>query len=127
MANIYDFIKSLKDGFNTIIGDRGIMLSAGQRQRVVIARVLTRKPQQLILDEATSALDNESEVQIQKVIENLKGKMTVLVIAHRLSTINNAHKLLALDGGKIVEQGKPEELLKDKDSYFYKINNLKNV
>ncbi len=127
MANIYDFIKSLKDGFNTIIGDRGIMLSAGQRQRVVIARVLTRKPQLLILDEATSALDNESEVQIQKVIENLKGKMTVLIIAHRLSTINNAHKLLALDGGKIVEQGKPEELLKDKDSYFYKINNLKNV
>lgn len=127
MANIYDFIKTLKDGFNTVIGDRGVMLSAGQRQRIVIARVLTRKPQLLILDEATSALDNESEVQIQKVIENLKGKMTVLVIAHRLSTINNAHKLMALDGGKIVEQGKPEELLKDKDSYFYKINNLKNV
>jgi ATP-binding cassette, subfamily B, bacterial len=126
-ANIYDFIKGLKDGFNTIIGDRGIMLSAGQRQRVVIARVLTRKPQFLILDEATSALDNESEIQIQKVIENLKGKMTVLVIAHRLSTITNAHKLMALDGGKIVEQGRPEDLLKDKDSYFYKINNLKNI
>ena len=127
MANIYDFVKNLKNGFNTAIGDRGVMLSAGQRQRIVLARVLTRKPQFLILDEATSALDNESEVQIQKVIENLKGKMTVLVIAHRLSTITNAHKLLALDGGKIVEHGKPEELLKDKDSYFYKINNLKNI
>lgn len=127
MANIYDFIKGLKEGFDTIIGDRGIMLSAGQRQRIVIARVLTRKPQFLILDEATSALDNESEVQIQKVIENLKGKMTVLVIAHRLSTITSAHKLLVLDDGKIVEEGKPEELLKNKDSYFYKINNLKNT
>ena len=127
MANIYDFVKSLKGGFHTVIGDRGVMLSAGQRQRIVIARVLTRKPQFLILDEATSALDNESEVQIQKVIENLKGKMTVLVVAHRLSTIANAHKLLVLDGGKIVEEGKPEELLKDKDSYFYKINNLKNI
>jgi ATP-binding cassette, subfamily C, bacterial len=127
MANIYDFVKTLKEGFDTVIGDRGIMLSAGQRQRIVIARILTRKPQLLILDEATSALDNESEVQIQEVIENLKGKMTVLVIAHRLSTIVNAHKLLALDGGRIVEEGKPEELLKDEDSYFYKINNLKNI
>ena len=125
MANIYDFIKSLKDGFDTTIGDRGVMLSAGQRQRIVIARVLSRKPQFLILDEATSALDNESEVQIQKVIENLKGKLTVLVIAHRLSTITGAHKLLALGKGRIVEQGTPDVLLKDKDSYFYKINNLK--
>lgn len=127
MANIFDFIKSLKDGFNTVIGDRGVMLSAGQRQRIIIARVLTRKPQFLILDEATSALDNESEIQIQKVIENLKGKITVLVIAHRLSTITSAHKLLALNEGKIVEEGNPEELLKDKDSYFYKINNLKKI
>ncbi|MFH0804165.1 MAG: ABC transporter ATP-binding protein [Candidatus Zambryskibacteria bacterium] len=126
-ANIYDFVETLKEGFNTIIGDRGVTLSAGQRQRIVIARVLARKPQFLILDEATSALDNESEVQIQEVIENLKGKMTVLVIAHRLSTITNADKLLALDGGKIVEEGKPEELLKNEDSYFYKINNLKNI
>lgn len=125
MANIYDFIKTLKDGFDTVIGDRGIMLSAGQRQRIVIARILTRRPQFLILDEATSALDNESEIQIQKVIENLKGKLTVLIIAHRLSTITSAHKLLVLDNGKIVEQGTPEALLKNKDSYFYKINNLK--
>jgi ABC-type multidrug transport system fused ATPase/permease subunit len=127
MANIYDFVKSLKEGFNTVIGDRGVMLSAGQRQRIIIARVLTRNPQFLILDEATSSLDNESETQIQKVIENLKGKMTVLVIAHRLSTITNAHKLMAIGSGKIIEYGKPEELLKDKDSYFYKINNLKNT
>jgi len=125
MANIYDFVKGLKDSFNTVIGDRGIMLSVGQRQRIIIARVLSRKPQLLILDEATSALDNESEAQIQKIIENLKGKMTVLVIAHRLSTIISAHKLLVLDGGKIIEEGKPEELLKNKDSYFYKVYNIR--
>jgi ABC-type multidrug transport system fused ATPase/permease subunit len=124
-ANIYTFVQGLKEGFDTVIGDRGVMLSAGQRQRIIIARVLSRKPQFLILDEATSALDNESELAIQKVIESLKGELTVVVIAHRLSTIINAHKLLALEGGKIVEQGKPEELLRNKDSYFYKINNLK--
>jgi len=125
MANIYDFIQKCPQKFNTMIGERGIMLSAGQRQRVIIARVLARKPEFLVLDEATSALDNESELKIQKVIENLKKKVTVLVIAHRLSTIINSDKLYILEKGKIIEEGSPKELLKDKESYFTKVYNLR--
>ncbi|OGZ33186.1 MAG: hypothetical protein A2V69_01510 [Candidatus Portnoybacteria bacterium RBG_13_40_8] len=124
-ANIYDFIQTLPKKFSTIIGERGIFLSAGQRQRIVIARILARNPEFLILDEATSALDNESEIRIQKIIENLKGKITVLAIAHRLSTVINCDKLLILEKGKIIEQGIPGELLKDKKSYFYKIYNIR--
>lgn len=126
MANIYDFIQTLPNKFDTIMGERGVELSAGQRQRVVIARVLARKPEILILDEATSALDNESELKIQKVIENLKGKITVFVIAHRLSTIVNCDKLLVLENGKIIEEGSPKKLLEDKKSYFYKVYNIRN-
>lgn len=124
MANIYEFIKTCPNGFDTVIGERGIMLSGGQRQRIIIARVLARNPKILILDEATSALDNESEAKIQKVIENLKGKITVLAVAHRLSTLRNSNKLIVLDKGKIVEQGSPSKLLKEKDSYFYKMYNI---
>ena len=81
-------------------------------------------PDILILDEATSSLDNESEALIQEAIENLKGQTTVIVIAHRVSTIMNADRLIALEGGKIKETGTPEELLKKKDSYFYRVNLL---
>ncbi|MDD4901328.1 MAG: ABC transporter ATP-binding protein [Patescibacteria group bacterium] len=126
MANIFDFIQTCPDKFETIIGERGLLLSAGQRQRIVIARILARRPEILILDEATSALDNESEVQIQKVIENLKNKVTVLLIAHRLSTVRNCDKLLVLQNGSIKEQGSPEELLANEKSYFYKVNNIRN-
>jgi ABC-type multidrug transport system fused ATPase/permease subunit len=122
-ANIYNFIMSTSAGFQTLVGERGNLLSGGQRQRIVIARVLARRPEILILDEATSALDNESESQIQRVIENLKGKMTVLIVAHRLSTISNCDRLLVLNDGEIVEEGKPDVLLQDKDSYFYKVYN----
>jgi len=125
MANIYDFIQDCPNKFSTVIGERGILLSAGQRQRIVIARVLAREPKILILDEATSALDNESEVQIQKVIEGLKGKITVLAVAHRLSTIINSDRLLVLDDGKIIEQGPPQKMLQDKQSYFYKVYNIR--
>ncbi|MFA4941347.1 MAG: ABC transporter ATP-binding protein [Patescibacteria group bacterium] len=124
-ASIYDFIESLPDKFNTVIGERGVLLSGGQRQRIIIARILARKPKLLILDEATSALDNESEVQIQNVINKLKGKITVLAIAHRLSTLINSDKLLVIDKGEIIEQGDPQELLKDKESYFYKVYNIR--
>ena len=124
-ANIYDFIKTLPDGFNTIVGERGIQLSVGQRQRVAIARVLVKQPSILLLDEATSALDNESEMQVQKVIEELKGDTTILVIAHRLSTITNSDKLLVIENGVISEKGSPKELLKDKESYFYKMYNIR--
>ncbi|OGN08971.1 MAG: hypothetical protein A3J46_04995 [Candidatus Yanofskybacteria bacterium RIFCSPHIGHO2_02_FULL_41_11] len=125
MANIYDFIYSLPDNFKTIVGERGVRLSGGQRQRIILARALARKPEVLILDEATSALDNESEVLIQKSIESLKNQVTVLAIAHRLSTVMNSDRLIVMDNGKIIEEGKPSELLENKDSYFYKAYNIR--
>jgi len=125
IANIYDFIRSLPKGFATVVGERGIRLSGGERQRVVLARALARSPQILILDEATSALDNESELLIQKAIERLKGQVTIVIIAHRLSTVENSDKLIALEGGRILETGAPAELLKDKESYFFKTYNLR--
>jgi len=126
MADIYDFIENCPKKFETVIGERGVMLSGGQRQRIVIARVLARKPKILILDEATSALDNESEAEIKKVIENLKGRITVLVIAHRLSTVMNSDRLLIMENGRILEEGSPKELLKNKETYFYKVYNMKS-
>lgn len=125
MANIFDFIEQLPQKFDTVIGERGVLLSVGQRQRIVIARVLARKPDFLILDEATSALDNESEAQIQKVIENLKGKITVLVIAHRLSTVIDSDKLIVLENGRVIEEGSPKDLLAIRDSYFSRVYNLR--
>ncbi len=125
MANIDEFIDTAPNKYETVIGERGIMLSAGQRQRIVIARVLACKPKILILDEATSALDNESESKIQKVINDLKGKITVIAIAHRLSTVMDSDKLIVLKNGKVAEQGDPEELLKNKDSYFFKTYNIR--
>ncbi len=119
-ANIYDFIMSQPNQFKTIVGERGIHLSAGQRQRVVLARVLVKRPQLLILDEATSALDNESESLIQKSIENLHGKTTILTIAHRLSTVMGSDQLIVLEKGKIIESGSPEKFMENKDSYLYK-------
>lgn len=124
-ANIYQFIANQPKGFATSVGERGILLSAGQRQRIILARVLARNPQILILDEATSSLDNESEVAIQKAIENLKGKTTVLVIAHRLSTIINVDNLLVLENGRISEQGSPQNLLANQNSYFFKVYNIR--
>ena len=125
MANIDHFIESLPDQYQTQAGERGVRLSAGQRQRIVIARVLARKPEFLLLDEATSALDNQSEREVQKVIEGLKGSMTILVIAHRLSTVQSCNELFVLDGGNIREHGTPRALLKDKESYFYKAYNIR--
>lgn len=125
MANIFDFIEQLPKKFETVIGERGVLLSVGQRQRIVIARVLARKPDFLIMDEATSALDNESELQIQKVIENLKGKITVLVIAHRLSTVIHSDKLIVLENGQVIEEGSPKDLLANQDSYFSRVYNLR--
>ena len=126
LANIEDFINECPNKFETEIGERGVMLSAGQRQRIIIARILARQPKFLIFDEATSALDNESEAQIQKVLQNLRGKITVLIVAHRLSTVLDADQLLVLDNGIIAEQGRPRTLLEDKNSYFYKTYNIKN-
>jgi ATP-binding cassette subfamily C protein len=121
LAHVEEFIRKSPDGLDTLVGDRGIRLSAGERQRIVIARALARKPQLLILDEATSALDNESEAHIKKVIEELKGKVTIVAIAHRLSTIMGSDTLVVLFDGKLVEQGSPKALLADANSYFYKV------
>lgn len=124
MANIYDFVQSQPKKFQTQVGERGVSISVGQRQRIALARVLARKPKLLILDEATSALDNESERLIKKSINELKGKMTIIIIAHRLSTIADVDRLIALERGLIVEEGKPSELLKEKGSYFSRVYNL---
>ncbi len=120
-ANIHEFIKSLPDGYQTTVGDRGVMLSGGQRQRIVLARALASKPALLILDEATSALDHESERMIQEAITRLHHSVTVFIIAHRPSTVAEADTILVLDHGRVVEQGAPEELLKNLDSYFYRM------
>lgn len=124
LANIYDFVQTLPKKFDTMVGERGVLLSAGQRQRIVLARALARRPKILILDEATSALDNESEKLIKQSIDSLKGELTVIVIAHRLSTIMSADKLIAIENGKVAEEGSPQELLKDKSSYFYRVYDI---
>lgn len=112
MAYLDDFVRSLKDGLDTQIGERGILLSGGQKQRVAIARAFLKDAPILILDEATSALDNKSEAVVQKAIENLMHDKTVFVVAHRLSTIRHASKIVVINQGEIVESGTHNELVK---------------
>lgn len=111
-AHLDDFIRTLKNGLDTELGERGLTLSGGQRQRVAIARAFIRQAPIVILDEATSALDNKSEAVVQKALDNLMKNRTVFVIAHRLSTVVNADKIVVLNEGHIVEEGTHEELLK---------------
>jgi len=119
-ANAHDFIMRLSQGYDTVIGDRGMKLSGGERQRIAIARALLKNPPILILDEATSQLDSESERLVQQALDSLMHGRTVFVIAHRLSTVRNANKIMVLSGGKVVEQGAHSELL-NKDGLYKKL------
>jgi ATP-binding cassette, subfamily B, bacterial len=110
-AQIHDLIASLPEGYNTIVGERGYRFSAGERQRLAIARAILRDPRILILDEATSSLDAASERQVQRALAAVRAGRTSIVIAHRLSTIRDADLIVALDEGRIVERGTHEQLL----------------
>lgn len=117
MVYLDDFINSLPEKYETIVGESGVMLSGGQKQRLAIARALVQKTEIILFDEATSALDNETQFQIQKAIDSLKKEYTILIIAHRLSTIKNTDRILFIDNGKIIQEGKHEDLLLSCEEY----------
>lgn len=118
LANAHDFIMDLPEGYDTLVGERGIKLSGGQRQRIAIARAILKDAPILVLDEATSALDSESEALIQDALNKLMEGRTSIVIAHRLSTVANLDKIVVLEDGKVVEQGNHHELLKKSDGIY---------
>ncbi|MZG52631.1 MAG: ABC transporter ATP-binding protein [Nitrospinae bacterium] len=125
-ANAHTFIMETPERYETIVGEKGIRLSAGQRQRIAIARAILKNPRILILDEATSALDNESELLIQEALERLMEGRTSFIIAHRLSTIHNAERILVLDKGKLIESGNHTQLMA-KEGLYHKLYTLKSL
>ena len=118
VANAHGFISKMPDAYDTMLGERGIGLSGGEKQRVSIARAVLKNPGILIFDEATAAVDSETEHQIQGAIERLITGRTTLMIAHRLSTLRKANKIVVVDKGEIIECGPPEELMAKKGKYY---------
>ena len=117
IACLDDFIQSLPDKYDTIVGENGIMLSGGQKQRLAIARALLKKTEIILFDEATSALDNDTQSEIQKAINNMKGEYTILIIAHRLSTVIDSDRIILIDDGHVVDSGTHYELLQKNEFY----------
>ena len=117
LAHLKDFIESLPKGYETQVGERGLKLSGGEKQRVAIARTILKNPSILVFDEATSALDSVSEAAVMSAIEEVSEDKSSIVIAHRLSTIVNADRILVMEHGKVVEQGNHQSLLKENGLY----------
>lgn len=126
VANAHGFISEFPHAYRTVVGEKGIRLSAGQRQRIAIARAILKHPRILILDEATSALDNESEALIQEALDRLMENRTTFIIAHRLSTVHHAHRILVLDKGRIVESGNHAELMR-RQGLYHRLYTLKKL
>jgi len=127
LANAADFIAKLEKGYKTQVGERGIKLSGGQKQRIIIARALLKNPPILILDEATSSLDAKAESQVQQALERLMKGRTTIIIAHRLSTIAHVDMIIGLRGGKIAEQGSPDELARKKNGIYAELLELQTA
>ena len=127
LAAAYDFVEKLPEAMDTYIGDRGVKLSGGEKQRLALARALLRKPSLIILDEATSNLDSENEKRILNSVERLHGDITILMIAHRLSTIRNADQIYFMENGKIIESGTWDELLSKENGYFNSFYKLQTI
>jgi len=117
-AQAHEFIMELPEGYATIVGERGIGLSGGQKQRISLARALVKNPSILILDDATSAVDMETEYRIQQALKTIMKGRTTFVIAHRISSVRNADEIILLEGGRIIERGRHEDLLKKRGKYY---------
>ena len=127
MAQIHDFVMSLPNGYDSLVGERGLKLSGGEKQRVSIARTILKGPPILILDEATSALDSFTEHQIQEALKKVSENRTTLVIAHRLSTVVDADEIIVLERGQVAERGTHEELLAENGIYAAMWNRQRQV
>ena len=118
IANAHEFIIRQPDGYDSMLGERGIGISGGERQRISIARAVLRNPKMLVFDEATASVDSETEHLIQEAIEHLISGRTTIMIAHRLSTLSKATKIVVVDNGSIIECGTPQELMERKGKYY---------